>query len=205
MEKKPQLDSAQNHNKVLSQEMLAYLKDAWCWLALGAVAGVVLFVMTLSVMYEARAIVQVGNVLSSDKDFISEQTAIVLERVNISSFYSNNKTPACNTPSELLLGGHVKGVPIRGGLLVQLTYQAETPERASACIVELVRHLVEIQSVEVSKSKRELLLPLGLVAPVAVYEKWVYPKMLFSLASFLLGGFVFGGLLFLVRLRWLKR
>lgn len=205
MEKKSQLDSRQNHNKFLSREMLDYLKDGWCWLALGVVAGVVLFVMTLPVQYEAKGIVQVGKALGYEKDFVAEQTAIALERVKLGTFYNNELVQACKTSSGSSLSSAIKASPIRGGVLIQLSFRAKTAAIAEACVDAVVGHLAESQRVEVSKSRQELLLPLRLLEPVFVYEKWVYPEMLLSLVGLLLGGLVFGGLLFLVRLRWLKR
>ncbi|MGV1017819.1 MAG: Wzz/FepE/Etk N-terminal domain-containing protein [Fluviibacter phosphoraccumulans] len=118
-------------------ELLEHIKSGWRWIAGGAVLGLVGavgFVLTVSPKYEATALVQSAKVVGNEV----ETTGQLLERLKFPTFYNDEVVNACglenatNPGSSLALA--VKPVIVKGSTLIQLSYRADSPTEAKACL-----------------------------------------------------------------------
>jgi Chain length determinant protein len=138
-------------------ELLDVVKSGWHWLAGGAaigLAGAVGFVMVVPAQYEATAIIQPAKVgmstTTTTKGAEVESTAQTLERLKLPTFYTENLIKACEIKQEVGarqgLAKAMKPTLVKGNSLIQITYRAESPAIAEACVAGVVAQLAKVQA-----------------------------------------------------------
>ena len=139
-------------------ELLDAFKSGWHWLVGGAVvglAGAVGFVMVVPAQYEATAIIQPATVglastTTATKGAEVESTAQTLERLKTPTFYSDAQLQACDVKAQAnarrALATAIKPTLVKGNSLIQISYRAESPAVAEACVAGVVAELAKVQA-----------------------------------------------------------
>lgn len=136
-------------------ELLDVVKSGWHWLAGGAViglAGAVGFVLVIPAQYEATGVLQPATVGLSGgtKGAEVESVAQTLERLKMPTFYSEDLLKACDVKSQVnprqTLATAVKPAMVKGNALIQISYRAESPVLAEACVSAVVGRLAQSQA-----------------------------------------------------------
>lgn len=138
-------------------ELLDVVKSGWHWLAGGAaigLAGAVGFVMVVPAQYEASAIIQpatVGMAAGQVKGTEVESVAQTLERLKLATFYSDALLTACDVKAPVnarqALATAIKPTLVKGNSLIQISYRAESPAVAEACVGAVAAQLAKVQAV----------------------------------------------------------
>jgi LPS O-antigen subunit length determinant protein (WzzB/FepE family) len=139
-------------------ELLDVVKSGWHWLAGGAaigLAGAVGFVLVVPAQYEATAIIQPATVgmvttTTTTKGAEIESTAQTLERLKLPTFYTENLIKTCEIKQELGarqgLAKAMKPTLVKDNSLIQISYRAESPAIAEACVAGVVAQLAKVQA-----------------------------------------------------------
>lgn len=138
-------------------ELLDVVKSGWHWLAGGAaigLAGAVGFVMVVPAQYEASAIIQpatVGMAAGQVKGTEVESVAQTLERLKLATFYTDALLTACDVKAPVnarqALATAIKPTLVKGNSLIQISYRAESPAVAEACVGAVAAQLAKVQAV----------------------------------------------------------
>lgn len=138
-------------------ELLDVVKSGWHWLAGGAaigLAGAVGFVMVVPAQYEASAIIQpatVGMAAAQVKGAEVESVAQTLERLKLATFYTEALLTACDVKAPVnarkALATAIKPTLVKGNSLIQISYSAESPAVAEACVGAVAAQLAKVQAV----------------------------------------------------------
>lgn len=141
-------------------ELLDAVKSGWYWLVGGAVlglAGALGFILIVPPQYEATAVIQPATVgmatsqgVTSTKGAEVESVAQTLERLKMPTFYSEALLNACEVKNlanpRQTLATAVKPTLIKGNSLIQISYRAESPALAEACVAAVVTQLSKVQA-----------------------------------------------------------
>lgn len=136
-------------------ELLDVVKSGWHWLAGGAaigLVGAVGYVLVVPAQYEATAVIQPATVgvTGGMKGSEVESTAQTLERLKMPTFYSEQLLKACEVKSSAnprqALATAVKPTLVKGNSLIQISYRAESPTLAEACVGAVVEQLAKSQA-----------------------------------------------------------
>lgn len=140
-------------------DLLDVIKSGWHWLVSGAalgLAGAVGFVLVVPAQYEATAIIQpatvglVSTTTTTTKGAEVESTAQTLERLKTPTFYSDAQLQACDVKAQAnarrALATAIKPTLVKGSSLIQISYRAESPEVAEACVAGVVAQLAKVQA-----------------------------------------------------------
>lgn len=141
-------------------ELLDVVKSGWHWLAGGAaigLAGAVGFVMVVPAQYEASAIIQPATIGSVSPTGVNmkgnevESAAQTLERLKLATFYSDALLTACDVKAPVnarqALATAIKPTLVKGNSLIQISYRAESPAVAEACVGAVAAQLAKVQAV----------------------------------------------------------
>lgn len=145
-------------------ELLDVVKQGWYWLVGGAVVGLVGavgYVLMVRAQYEATAVIQPATVgmanatttttTTTTKGAEVESTAQTLERLKMPTFYTEGLLQACDVKAlingRLTLATAVKPTLVKGNSLIQISYRAESPAVAEACVGAVVVQLAKVQAV----------------------------------------------------------
>lgn len=137
-------------------ELLDIVKSGWHWLAGGAaigLVGAVGYVLVVPAQYEATAVIQPATVgvTGGMKGSEVESTAQTLERLKMPTFYSEQLLKACEVKSSAnprqALAAAVKPTLVKGNSLIQISYRAESPTLAEACVGAVVEQLAKSQAI----------------------------------------------------------
>lgn len=130
-------------------ELLEILKSSWYWCVGGAtlgLAGALGFLLVAPAKYEATGLIQSARVAGNDV----ESPAQLLERLKFPTFYTDAVIKACDVDSanpQATLAASVKPTIVKGNPLIQMTYRAESPEAARACLDTVFDQVSASQSV----------------------------------------------------------
>lgn len=139
-------------------ELLDLIKSGWHWLVGGAVVGLaaaVGFVLVVPAQYEATAVIQPATVGMATTTTITkgaevESTAQTLERLKMPTFYIDNLLEACDVRAlsnpRQTLAKAVKPRLVKGNSLIEISYRAESPAVAKACVGAIVEQLAKVQA-----------------------------------------------------------
>jgi LPS O-antigen subunit length determinant protein (WzzB/FepE family) len=132
------------------REWIEHLKNGWQWLVGGGALGLVcsfVFLFLSSPQYEATAVIQPATIaLTSTVSSNIEPTAITLERLKLTSFYSDQVVRVCEAKSAIALKETVKVNILKGNDLLSITYRTHSSERAKACLNNIVSELINSQT-----------------------------------------------------------
>lgn len=137
--------------------LLDVIKSGWHWLVSGAalgLVGAVGFVLVVPAQYEATAIIQPATVglasTTTTKGAEVESTAQTLERLKTPTFYSDAQLQACDVKAQAnprrALATAIKPTLVKGNSLIQISYRAESPAVAEACVAGVVAQLAKVQA-----------------------------------------------------------
>lgn len=138
-------------------ELLGVVKQGWLWLIGGAVSGLAAaigFITVVPAQYEAAALIQLATVgidNAAKKGVEVESTVMILERLKMPTFYSENLLKACDVKPQAnpqqMLAKALKPTLVKGNhSLIQISYRAESADMAKACITEVLSQLSKIQA-----------------------------------------------------------
>lgn len=142
-------------------DLLDVIKSGWRWLVSGAalgLVGAVGFVLVVPAQYEATAIIQPATVglasttttTTTTKGAEVESTAQTLERLKTPTFYSDAQLQACDVKAQAnarrALATAIKPTLVKGNSLIQISYRAESPAVAEACVAGVVAQLAKVQA-----------------------------------------------------------
>lgn len=140
-------------------ELVEAIKAGWRWLAGGAalgLAGAVGFVMIVPAQFEANAVIQPATVgmvtatTTTTKGAEVESTAQTLERLKMPTFYTDSLLTACGVRAlanpRQALAKAVKPTLVKGNSLIEISFRAESPAVAEACVSAVVEQLAKVQA-----------------------------------------------------------
>lgn len=135
-------------------DIVDFLKDGWRWLAGGLVLGLACSVGYLLVtprVYEATAVIQPatvgmsGTTTATSRGTEVEPVAQTLERLKLSTFYTDESVKACQAASAQALASRVKASQVKGNSLIQVSYRASSLAVAEACVNAVTAQMVASQ------------------------------------------------------------
>jgi LPS O-antigen subunit length determinant protein (WzzB/FepE family) len=153
--------SPENNDALTLWDMLELVKSGWHWLIGGAGFGIlvaVAFIWFVPAQYEAIAIIQPATVgittttttTTTTKGVEVESTAQTLERLKTPTFYTDLQLQACDVQSRInarrVLATAIKPTLVKGNSLIQISYRADSPALAEACVADVVAQLAKVQA-----------------------------------------------------------
>lgn len=150
--------SPENNDALTLWDMLELVKSGWHWLIGGAGFGIlvaVAFIWFVPAQYEAIAIIQPATVgitttTTTTKGIEVESTAQTLERLKTPTFYTDSQLQACDVRSRInarrVLATAIKPTLVKGNSLIQISYRADSPALAEACVADVVAQLAKVQA-----------------------------------------------------------
>ena len=130
-------------------ELFEQFKSGWLWWVAGAcigLAGAIGYLFVVPPQYEATAVVQPATIGSGGLGKAPvEPISQTLERLRLTSFYTNDTVKTCQVDHAKDLTTGVKSSVIKGNTLLMLKFRAESVAVAESCLTEVVDLLVASQ------------------------------------------------------------
>lgn len=169
-----------NDDEINLWELLEHLKSGWKWIAAGGAIGTVsaiVLALSLPAQYEATVVIQparIGMIVAAPSAMTAATTAATattattattavepvgqtLERLKQVTFYRDAIVKACEAESAKDLTNSVKVNLVKGNNMLSISYRAETPALANACMNEIVSRLTQSQAAIAAPLIKELL------------------------------------------------
>lgn len=135
---------AQTDDDIDLWRVMENIKDGWYWIVgggtLGLLAGAAMTTST-PIMYEARAVVLPATVTAT----VVEPAAHTVERLKLTTFYSDQTVGQCGAGSAGELAGRVAASLGKASNLIFISYRAKTGAQASTCMNSIVAKLIQSQ------------------------------------------------------------
>lgn len=130
-------------------ELFEQFKSGWLWWVAGAcigLAGAIGYLFVVPPQYEATAVVQPATIGSGGLGKAPvEPITQTLERLRLTSFYTNDAVKTCQVDHAKDLTTDIKSSVIKGNTLLMLKFRAESVAVAESCLTEVVDLLVASQ------------------------------------------------------------
>ena len=127
--------------------LIENIRSNWHWTVVGGSFGLIgslIFLILLTHRYEASAVLQPAAIASFAPTV--EPVANTLQRLKTVTFYTDEVVATCQAASGKNLLEAIEVKVIKGTNLIAVSYRGDSPAIAVACIENIVRHLIQLQS-----------------------------------------------------------
>lgn len=141
-------------------ELFEQFKSGWLWWVAGAcigLAGAIGYLFVVPPQYEATAVVQPATIGSGGMSKAPvEPISQILERLRLTTFYTNDAVKSCHVDHAKDLTTDVKSSVVKGNTLLMLKFRAESVAVAESCLTKVVDLLAASQDKAASPLIKEL-------------------------------------------------
>jgi uncharacterized protein involved in exopolysaccharide biosynthesis len=153
MTEKPEID----HDEISLLDIYAFFRDGWKALVAFSLLGVSAGLITAFVLpekFQASVLIEPASVSKKEKDSIAkgsvETSAILAEKMKQPTYYGDATIKACDltdkvNPAQALVKGLNPNVA-RNSTYVSVTFKAESPAIATACLESVLKDVVANQA-----------------------------------------------------------
>ena len=141
-------------------DLFEQVKSGWLWWVVGAsigLVGAIGYLFVVPPQYEATAVVQQATIGSGGMGKTPvEPITQTLERLKLSTFYTNDVVMSCQADQARVLTTSIKSSVIKGNTLLMLKFRAESAAVAEDCLTKVVNLLAASQDKVASPLIKEL-------------------------------------------------